>query len=178
MPMLEKVCSDVLGLDISTTFLKYGKEKNKYLNLIQGDAHILPLKSKSIDVVTSNAFEFLDRNIAVKEIYRVLKNDGICIAITPNKYSACRMPFKAAARLLRKKRDKNETSRKELISVFENNAFELIQLRMDDGLIWLPSFLDRLCGKEIYWLIEKFFRIFGRNPFSNVMLFVVRKGRS
>lgn len=174
-PLLKKEMDNVIGLDLSIVFLKHGKKRDKNLDLIQGDAHRLPLKNESINVVISNLFEFVDRNIVVKEIYTILKNDGICIVLTLNKYSACAMPSKIIMRLLHKKRDKNEASKKELVNIFKKVGFELIEYKMDDGLIWLPDFLDRSVGKRIYYLIESFFKTFGKNPFSNAMLFVVRK---
>ena len=67
----------------------------------------------------------------------------------------------------------NEPSNKEMFKQFKDNGFELIEYNMADGLIWLPNFLDQLFSKRIYHLIENFFKIFGRNPFSNVMLFVI-----
>lgn len=175
MPMLEEVYNLVLGLDISTHFLIYAKKRKQNLSLIQGDAHKVPLESESIDAVTSNLFEYVDRKVTVKEIHRILKTNGICIVLTPNKYSACRIPFNIAARLLRKKRDMNEASKNELLELFGNNGFELVESRMDDGLIWLPNFLDRLCGRRVYLFIEGFSKLFGFNPFSNMMLFVARK---
>ncbi len=46
---------------------------------------------------------------------------------------------------------------------------------MDDGLVWLPEILDRSIGKKVYVFMEKLLKPAGRNPFSNIMLFVCRK---
>ncbi|MBI2830673.1 MAG: class I SAM-dependent methyltransferase [Chloroflexi bacterium] len=174
MPMLEEHAV-VVGLDISLPFLMHGKNRNRSLNLLRGDAHTLPIKNNSIDTVTCNLFEYVDREIVAGEIYRVLKKDGICLILTPNKYSLCRMPLKLGAKALRKKNSVREASRKELANLFQRNGLEMVECRMDDGLIWLPNSLDRWSGKRIYSLIEGFFRPLGCNPFSNMMLIVVRK---
>ncbi len=175
MPMLEKVHSLVLGLDISARFLKQGRTGNQNLNLIQGDAHTLPLRTESIHAVTSNLFEYVDRNVTIKEIHRALRINGICVVLTSNKYGICGMPFKIPGKLLHKRRGNNEASKNELIGVFRKSGFELLECKMDDGLIWLADFLDKRCGRGIYLLIERLFRLVGTNPFSNAMLFVVMK---
>lgn len=174
-PLLREEIKDVVGLDLSMRFLMQGRKMDRSLNLIQGDAHRLPLKDGSVDVVVSNLFEFVDRIAVSKEIWRVLRNDGICIVLTLNKLGACAMPYKIIMKLKGEKRDKNEASKKELSAVFRENRFELVEYVMDDGLIWLPNILDRFVGKKIYHLLENFFKMFGENPFSNAMLFVVRK---
>ena len=62
-----------------------------------------------------------------------------------------------------------------MFKLFVENKFNLLEYVMDDGLIWLPNFIDRLCGKKIYLFVEKISKILGYNFFSNVMLFVVEK---
>jgi ubiquinone/menaquinone biosynthesis C-methylase UbiE len=176
MPLLHRVTNLVLGIDISMNLLKYGKKSHEKFNLILSDALQLPLGNQSVDIVTSNAFEYLDRKAAVEEIWRVLKNGGICIVLTLNKYSPYQILSEIAKRVFRKRRDKDLATCKELTSIFQNTGFKLIELRMDDGLIWLPSILDKLVGKEVYTFVAALFRLFGRNPFSNDMFFVVRKG--
>jgi len=55
---------------------------------------------------------------------------------------------------------------------------KLIWYKMDDGLIFLPNSLDRIIGNKVYSVIEKTFKsIFGKNPLSNVMLFLLQKSR-
>lgn len=175
IPLLKKEVNDVIGMDISLRFLKQGKKRNKNLNLVQGNAYKIPLKNESIDVVISNLFEYIDRNIATKEIHRILKKGGKCIVLTPNKYSEFALTYKIIMKLKEEKWAKNETSKRELFTVFRNNGFELLEFQINDGLVWLPEFLDRLFGEKVYKLVENVFKPFGGFPFSNVMLFVVRK---
>lgn len=69
---------------------KYG-DKRDNLNYIQADARRIPIADNSIDVAT--AFEITehlpkdDQAAFVKEIFRVLKNDGIGFISVPHRYS-------------------------------------------------------------------------------------------
>lgn len=166
----------VLGIDISNTMLRYAKNKNNKLSYAMADAQHIPLKSESIDaVVCIGLFEYIERPIVLREINRVLKPDGICIIQCPNKYSAVRIPDKAICKIVKRKYQAKEPSYGEMFKLFKQYDFELLESRMDDGLIWLPNFLDWLIGREVYPIVENFTRIFGRNPFSNIMLFAIRK---
>ena len=125
--------------------------------------------------MTIGLFEYIDREIVIKEMNRVLNLGGFCVISVPNKYSAGRSVGKLICKVFGRESCPNEPSKKEMLKLFENDGFELIEYRMDDGLIWLPDFLDKLFGKRVYHVIERFFQIFGRNPFSNVMLFIAKK---
>jgi SAM-dependent methyltransferase len=167
----------VVGVDISGRMLDYAKKRGSKLSLVLADAHFVPLKSHIIDtVVCIGLFEYVERRKVLEEIGRVLKLGGICIIQCPNKYSAARMPYKMVYRVLGKKYRCEEPSYKEMLKLFKRNDFKVLNFRMDDGLIWLPNFLDKLIGRKIYLFFEEFFRFFGRNPSSNIMLFVAKKG--
>ena len=169
----------VLGLDSSRVMLTYGKNKHGDLELALADAYHIPLKDESVDTcVCTGLFEYVERATVLKEIGRVSKSDGICIILGPNKYSAARMSAKIICKVLGKEYFCNEPSYGEMLRLFEQAGFKVIECSMDDGLICLPNFIDRLCGRKIYLFTEKFFGFFGRNPFSNVMLFIIRKGKS
>ena len=166
----------VLGLDVSRVMLNYAKKMNGNLNLAIADAYYIPLKAESMDtVVCIGLFEYIERATVLDEISRVLKNDGVCIIQCPNKYSAVRIPGKVICKIRDIEYFSGEPSYNEMLRLFRQTGYKVMESRMDDGLIWLPNFIDRLFGKRIYLLIENFFKTFGKNPFSNVMLFVVRK---
>jgi len=76
---------------------------------------------------------------------------------------------------LRKPYPCDEPTKHELVTLLAKNDFEIIDIVMDDGCIWLPDMIDKKIGTRIYSLVEFFFRVFEENPFSNIMLFVVRK---
>lgn len=173
---INKHAKRVVGIDISERWLNYAKKKYPNVQLILGNACKIPLKDELFDIiVTVGLFEYVNRNIVIKEMNRVLKPKGFCIILVPNKYSALRIVNKLLIRMLKREIQTDEPSKKEMFKLFKDNRFELIEYKINDGLIWLPNSLDRLCGKKIYLFVEKFFRIFGQNPFSNAMLFVIRK---
>ena len=54
-------------------------------------------------------------------------------------------------------------------------GFEVVYFKSDDGIIWLPNILDRTIGRYVYGIIEMVFKPIKNNPWSNIMLLVVRK---
>lgn len=168
----------VLGLDISKVMLNYTKSKHPDSELALADVHHIPLATESIDIVVCiGLFEYIERATVLEEINRVLKPDSIAIIMCPSKYSAARMTAKIICKILGREYPCIEPSYSEMLRLFKQSGLRVIESRMDDGLIWLPDLMDRLCGRKIYSLIEKSFRISCRNPFSNVMLFIRRKGK-
>lgn len=81
---------EIRVVDIDQNAISSGKRTNKRPNLrfIVGDAMHLPLRDRSADVVICNqVYEHVpDARRLVKEIYRVLKPDGICYFGAGNKY--------------------------------------------------------------------------------------------
>lgn len=77
----------VLGIDLSSEALAYAATQWGAAGLLCGDAHALPLKSASLDVVVS--FETIEHLAEPKrfllEAARVLKPDGDLILSTPNR---------------------------------------------------------------------------------------------
>lgn len=81
------VCSDygkTFGIDISWDAIGYCKQKN-IGTILQGDAHNLPFKSNSFDIVIAlDVFEHLEDDImSMKEMERVLKKGGKLIFNVP-----------------------------------------------------------------------------------------------
>ncbi len=73
-----------VGLDITNTCVKLSKKISP--NIIQADAQILPIKSNLFDYVFCiDSFEHIPhQDIASKEFYRVLKNEGKVFMSIPN----------------------------------------------------------------------------------------------
>lgn len=69
------------GIDVYASAILYGKKKYKNLNLLQADAHHIPFPDNSFDVVIcAEVLEHVSKpENVLKEIYRVLKSDGIAI---------------------------------------------------------------------------------------------------
>ena len=159
---ISKYTDNAVGLDISERWLNYAKQKYPNLKFILSDAHKTPLQSGLFDVVvTIGLFEYINREAVIKEIRRVLKFNGICIISVPNKYSMFRLVGKLFCKIFRKEYHTNEPSKKDMFKLFVENKFNLLEYVMDDGLIWLPNFIDRLCGKKIYLFVEKISKILG-----------------
>jgi ubiquinone/menaquinone biosynthesis C-methylase UbiE len=86
--ILEKVPSmNLFGIDISASILSKAKEKlREKAFLVQSDAQSLPCKGKTFtQVICSEVLEhLLDPSVALKEIARVLKTEGIVVISVPN----------------------------------------------------------------------------------------------
>lgn len=87
--LLANDASVVVGVDISTESVLHAQEKYKKNNLsyVQGSATNLPFQEASFDVVVSfETIEHLyEQEEMIKEIKRVLKNDGVLIISSPNR---------------------------------------------------------------------------------------------
>ncbi len=175
IPTME-YAKEVIGIDSSKQMLDYANGKSDKAKWVLGDAHKIPLEDNSVDTVLCiGILEYIDRFVVLREVNRILKNQGKAILVCPNKYSAERLPYKIFCKIAHKKYSCNEPSYIEMINLIKRSGFQIIKTVMNDGLIWLPKRLDRLIGDKIYALVEGIFSIFGANPFSNVMMFVVEK---
>lgn len=69
------------GIDVYSSAIEYGKKKYPHINFMLADAHNIPFKDKTFDlVICYETIEHLIRPIeALKEIRRVLKNKGIAL---------------------------------------------------------------------------------------------------
>jgi ubiquinone/menaquinone biosynthesis C-methylase UbiE len=79
--------NNAIGLDISLNMAKISRNKtNKFV--VVGNAENLPFKSKTFDCVISffGALNHVQLNRALKEIRRVLKDDGVLIFTVANVY--------------------------------------------------------------------------------------------
>lgn len=175
-PILNECSFKSLSMDVSSRWLNYAKTKMNCQNAILADAHTIPVKNGSIDVaICIGLFEFINRKYVLEEINRVLKKGGISIISVPNKYSAFRIALRFYNFMLGKNRHADEPSKREMIFLAEQNGFKLISFKMNDGLIYLPHFIDDIANMKIYMFIEQFFAYFSENPFSNVMVLVIIK---
>jgi len=87
--LLSQHAKKIFGVDVDPTAIEYAKKnyKNDNLRFLLGDGKTIPLDNNSVDMVTS--FETIEHIEAydnfMKEIHRVLKDDGLLILSTPNK---------------------------------------------------------------------------------------------
>jgi ubiquinone/menaquinone biosynthesis C-methylase UbiE len=168
-----------VGLDLSENMIRYAKKRQEGLNLVLADAHNLPFRDECFNLVVSvGLLEYVQRNVVLKEIARTMKKRAFLMVVTPNKYSAFRLPIKFFSKVSKRDYTAKESSFKEMLYSSYKMGLKLIWYKMNDGLIFLPNSLDRIIGNKVYSVIEKTFKsIFGKNPLSNVMLFLLQKSR-
>jgi SAM-dependent methyltransferase len=86
--LLAQTAATAIGVELDTTSIEYASHTYRATNLryIQGDATRIPLEDESVDAVVS--FEtiehFLEHEIFLKEIRRVLRPSGFLIISTPD----------------------------------------------------------------------------------------------
>jgi ubiquinone/menaquinone biosynthesis C-methylase UbiE len=80
---------DITGTDISSQAIDYGLKKYGDIKLQVCPAEELQFEDHSFDIVLSfDLFEHIAQvNKHISEVYRVLKEDGLYLLQTPNKYS-------------------------------------------------------------------------------------------
>lgn len=88
--ILSKYFGLVIGIDFSGYSLKIANRmfKRKCINnflLIQGNVLDLPIKSNTVDLVYGSGVieHFTDTEKCIKELFRVLKTDGVCFNTVP-----------------------------------------------------------------------------------------------
>lgn len=79
---------DVVGTDISNSAIEYGQKKYVDVELKVGVAEMLEFEDESFDIVLSfDVLEHLnDVDVHLKEVMRVLSDEGYYLFQTPNKY--------------------------------------------------------------------------------------------
>ena len=82
--LLKENFDKVYGVDISLDMLMRAKSRNaghNKLQLINANVESLPFKDNSLDLIISRGSIFFWKNLdkALREIYRVLKNDGFLL---------------------------------------------------------------------------------------------------
>lgn len=127
LKMIRKKSSATLhGVDLDT-----GAISNPYLDcdLRIADARNLPFRNEEFDIIfTMDTLEHIDKiDIAIKEIYRCLKKDGVAILSGPTEswfYRFCRFLW-----LRRITAGYHIHTIYEIEKVFESNGFQLVELR-------------------------------------------------
>ena len=85
LQMCKQACT-VVAIDTSSTALSYAKRKYSGPIYIRADAQAFPFKDMSFDsVVALEVIEHVDNGIhLLREVHRVLRDEGILILSTPN----------------------------------------------------------------------------------------------
>lgn len=155
--------SDSVGLDCSLELLQ--TNKNSGLILVQGDALQLPFSANTFDVVVAAAVieHVLDVDIMLKECYRVLHNDGLCILTTP-------VPFfeKIATKIGHLKDDEH-------IETFNMAKLKLLFKKHNLKILKAEKFMLSPIGFPFELKLEKFLKMLGLSFLLLNHLIVARK---
>jgi SAM-dependent methyltransferase len=163
----------VIGVDLSDRWLRHAREVTGIRNVVRANALHVPFQTEAFDAILSvGLLEYVDPDQVIREIARLLVPGGYCVVVSPNKFSAFRMVLRLMLKLRGRPYDCRESSLAELEEAMRDSGIEPIDVQMDDGLVWLPDFVDRRLGRALYGHIERGFRLLGRNPVSNEMLIV------
>ncbi len=98
---LTKANLNIVGIDLSKDMMDLAKQENqdKRINYKTADNNKLPFKNNSFDIVTNK----LSTQFSVKEVYRVLKNNGIFVFKEYSKFKG----FKEISKIFNKRFNKS-----------------------------------------------------------------------
>lgn len=90
----------IAGIDSNLIELKKAQKSNTYKYLVDGNITNMPFQSNYYDAVISNSVleHVQDVDLALKEISRILKNDGYLVFTVPSPYLSQHMFFPAVIR--------------------------------------------------------------------------------
>lgn len=151
--------SSVFGIDISENMIQqansYLQSRNLQAILSIGDATNLQFPDNYFDVITCvSVLEWLDKDIeAIREIRRVLKNDGIAIVSVPNKKSLMRIAEKLYFTL------------KKMISPYFNLKTGYLAFQKNQ---YVPDEFDNLCETTNLKKIDSLYYV---TPYSKFNFF-------
>jgi len=122
-------CNKFVGIDFSCEIIRKAKLiKNKYNNLyyLLADVRRLPFKNDIFDLVISPSTldHFSEIDLAIKEIYRVMKPNGLLIIVLHNKFNLpfiLALDFQYALGLFLQKNF--YYSFKDIVKILETNGF-------------------------------------------------------
>ena len=155
---------DTHGIDISEYSIREAKQRTHTAKLSIGDVTCLDYKNDYFDIVT--CFDLLEHlpnpKLAIQELYRVLKNEGVLIIRVPNTDSIGVKWKKDEWFGYRDKMHVSLLSNGEWIDLLNANSFEIQEVFYDglwdtpyfkvvpkilqDGIIKLPSLILFLLG--------------------------------
>ncbi|MBO8180457.1 MAG: methyltransferase domain-containing protein [Archaeoglobus sp.] len=156
---------ELLGIDIK----KFGEWNFLNYDFIVGDARKLPFKDGVFDIVVATEVieHFVEGELFLAEVYRVLKQNGFLILTTPNRLRFYMLHKNIAAALTRRRfvsgfthEHPREYSLKELASILENTGFrmERAEYIAFSPYLGIPFRLYRLLDDFSNRFLEKFLK--------------------
>lgn len=139
---------ELVGIDPDEEAIKFAQRTIKGATFLQGSALDLPFKDKSFDVVMFNdVIEHVPKNselTCIKEIYRVLKPDGILLLSTCYKHPIAVL-FDPAFWAF----GHRHYSKKELNNMLLKNNFSVENVSVKGGFWLISSFITSMFVKYI-----------------------------
>lgn len=82
-----KKCKRIIGIDSNHELIKRAKEENPKIEFIEADAEKIPFEDEEFDIIImSDVLEHVkSEELALNEVYRVLKKNGKLIITVPNR---------------------------------------------------------------------------------------------
>jgi ubiquinone/menaquinone biosynthesis C-methylase UbiE len=117
------------GTDISPEMVTKAKAKlGKNASITNASANALPYADNSFEyVISATAFHhFSDANNAIREMYRVLKNDGTVLILDPYRDGPLRKIILSILNVIFKEKDAQFFTRREMYRMFRDAGFENI----------------------------------------------------
>ena len=172
-----------IGLDLSYMALKMAKDSNPEQKVIQGNGEELPFPDNYFDYVicTGSLEHFLNPELGVKEISRVLKDSGRTAILLPNSHNllAIYNVYKTGGILPEQQDYERFATRLEWQTMLENNG-----LRVDSVHKFNVGFARVFKkGREVFWYIyNAIYRLMGDwwipLNLSYNLIFICRKHQS
>lgn len=169
-----------VGLDLSIMALKRSKEIKNDLKVIQGNGEELPWPDKTFDYVicTGSLEHFLNPELGVSEISRVLKNTGRTAILLPNSHNllAIYNVYKTGGILPEQQDFERFATRLEWQTMLESNGLQVESVHKFN--VGFARVFKK--GREGFWYIyNSIYRLFGERwiplNLSYNLIFVCRK---
>lgn len=163
MDMAEARGAKAWGVDLSSVALRLARSQIACPRLTQGDAERLPWLSNSFDfVVNLGSLEhYINPDIAVQEMARVLRAEGRAAILVPNSHHirAIYNVYRYGEILPELQDFERFATRVEWERLLEANGLYVISVhKYDTGMARIHR-----KGREVFWLLYNiFFRLFGR----------------
>ncbi|HWK23663.1 MAG TPA: class I SAM-dependent methyltransferase [Ureibacillus sp.] len=159
-----KYRANVTGLDIHPTMITKAKKRMKKYNLpvniIQASVEKVPLPDNHFDyIVSESVLSFVNKQRALKEIYRLLKNGGrfIAIELTITQF----LMEKEENEIKQFYGFSSLTSKKDWMALLKQVGFKNIRIRKHTPIESIPDFNEfNNIDPELYEIMEKHYHLF------------------
>lgn len=171
---IQEIADDVIGVDCSGRHLDFASSHHKVKKTLKADAVNTKLPDKSFDLIfIIGLFEYVSHKKLMKEIKRLLRDNGKIIVGIPNYYSSHRFFSRLLCKLFKWSYYPKDIKPSNFLFFLKQENFKVKKIISNDGLVYLPNFLDQIFGRFVYpsigYLIKK---LNIKNPLSNMVVVI------